>query len=194
MEKATEIRVPRDVNVLSEKGGQEPRLTPDELARVDEVYKWARKHESCLTYAVLGLVPRLMEMVYALAGHVAVELRKELVKVPLNPSPLAKDKSKRVDKGKGILIEPEKPKKAVYPIRIGGDFKIQELRPLTPPVLPIASPAKKSPLVEKKNIEDHPKVVRVLKLVDEEESEVEKPNEATPKRTLTLRFLLWNWT
>jgi hypothetical protein len=162
-----------------------------------------------LTNAVLGSVLRLMEMFYALVGHVAVELRKELVKVPLDPSPpaantrgatprrdqtlAAKDKSKRVDKGKGILIELEKPKKAVYPIRTGGDFKIQKPRPLTPPVLPIASPAKKSPLVEKKNTEDHPKVVRALKLADEEESEVEKPNEATPERTPTLRFLLWNW-
>jgi hypothetical protein len=36
-EQATEIRVSREVNMLFEKGGQEPHLTPDELARVDEV-------------------------------------------------------------------------------------------------------------------------------------------------------------
>jgi hypothetical protein len=81
------------------------------------------------------------------------------------------------------MVEPEKPKKAVYPIQIGGVFKIRESRPPTPPILPIASPAKKSPLVEKKNIEAHPKVVRALKLADEEDSEVKKPVEATPKQT-----------
>jgi hypothetical protein len=36
-EQATEIRVSWEVNMLSEKGGQEPHLTPNELARVDEV-------------------------------------------------------------------------------------------------------------------------------------------------------------
>jgi hypothetical protein len=88
-EKATDIRVPREVNMLSEKGSREPRLTPDELIRVSEVQKWARKHESCLTFEMLGSVPRLMEMVYAPAGHVAVELVKELIRVPLDPSPPA---------------------------------------------------------------------------------------------------------
>jgi hypothetical protein len=86
---ATKIRVPREVNMLSEKGGQEPRLTLDELARVDEVQRWAQRHESCLTYTVLGSVSRLMEMVYEPTGHVAVELRKELLRVPLHPIPLA---------------------------------------------------------------------------------------------------------
>jgi hypothetical protein len=88
-EKATDIRVPREVNMLSEKGGREPRLTPDELIRVSEVQKWARKHKSCLTFEMLGLVPRLMDMVYTPAGHVAVELVKELIRVPLDLSPPA---------------------------------------------------------------------------------------------------------
>jgi hypothetical protein len=78
MEQATEIRVPQEVNSLSEKGGQEPCLTPNELARVNEVYQWVRKHELCLNYAILGSVPRLMELVYEPVGHVVVALRKEL--------------------------------------------------------------------------------------------------------------------
>jgi hypothetical protein len=143
---ATEIRVPREVNMLFEKGGQEPHLTPNELAQANEVHQWSRKHESCLNFAVLSLVPRLMELVYVPAGHVAVELRKELLRVPVNLSPPTantwgatprkdqaqtadKGESKKVDKGKGILIEPEK---VVYPIQTGGDFKICEPKAPTP--------------------------------------------------------------
>jgi hypothetical protein len=142
------------VNTLFEQGGQEPHLTPDELAWVDEVHRWARRHESCLNYAVLGSILRLMEMVYVPTGHVAIELRKELLGVPFNLSPPAvntrgaslrkvsaqdadKGKAKKVDKGNGILIEPEKPTKVVYPIQTGGDFKIREPRAPTKPVLPI---------------------------------------------------------
>jgi hypothetical protein len=91
--------------------------------------------------------------------------------------------SKKVDKGKGVLIEPEKPKKAVYPIRTGGDFKIREPRAPTPLVLPIAPPSKKSPVVEKKKVEVPPKVVRALRLANEEESDAERPVKATPEQT-----------
>jgi hypothetical protein len=86
-ERASEIRVAREVNVLSEKGSQVPQLTPNELARVNEVLQWARKHESCLSFTVLGTVPRLMEMVYAPADHMAVTLRDELLRRLANPSP-----------------------------------------------------------------------------------------------------------
>jgi hypothetical protein len=197
-EKAMDSRVPREVNVLSERGGREPRLTPKELARVGEVQKWARKHESSLTFEVLGSVLRLMEMVYAPAGHVAVELTRELVRVPLDPSPLAAntrgatprkdkaptagDKSTKVDKGKGKMVEPKKPKKTTYLIQTGGDFKIREPRHPSPPVFLIALPIKKSPLTEETKTEAHPKVVRALKLADEE-SETEKPVEAAPSPT-----------
>jgi hypothetical protein len=102
-----------------------------------------------LNFAVLGSVLRLMELVYVSAGHMVVELRKELLGVPVNPSPPAvntrgvtprkdqaqaadKGKSKKVDKGKGILIKPEKPKKVVYPIQTGGVFKIRDPKALTP--------------------------------------------------------------
>jgi hypothetical protein len=87
--------------------------------------QWTRKHESCLNYVVLDTVPRLMEMVYAPAGHVAVALKNEFFRGPANQSPPAvntrgatprkdpaqdadKGKAKKVDKGKGILIDPEK--------------------------------------------------------------------------------------
>jgi hypothetical protein len=120
-EQATKIRVPREVNALFENGGQEPRLTPSELARVNEVQQWAQKHESCLLFGVLGSVPRLMELVYVLASHVVVALRSEYPRVPANPGLPAvntrgatpqkdqaqavdKGKSKKVNKGKGKMI------------------------------------------------------------------------------------------
>jgi hypothetical protein len=92
------------------------------------------------------------------------------------------DKSKKVDKGKGKMVEPEKPKKTTYPVQTGGTFKIREPRPPSPPVLPIAPPIKKSPLVEGTRTEAHPRVARALKLADEE-SGVEKPIEGTPEQT-----------
>jgi hypothetical protein len=98
-------------------------------------------------------------------------------------APAVDDKSKKVDKGKGKMVEPEKPKKTTYPIQTGEDFKIREPRPPSSPVLPIAPPTKKSPLVDGTRTEAHPKVARALKLADEEESEVEKPIEGTPEQT-----------
>jgi hypothetical protein len=48
----------------------------------------------------------------------------------------------------------------------------------------VVPPAKKSPVVERKKVEVPPKVVRALKLVDEEdESEAEKPTKAAPEPT-----------
>jgi hypothetical protein len=149
-----------------------------------------------------------MELVYKPAGHVAVILRKEVLRISVNPSPLAtntrgattrKDQaqaadngeSKKVDKGKGILIELKKPKKVVYPVQIGGVFKIHEWRAPTTPASPVVPPVKKSPLVEKKKVEVPSKVVRALKLIDEEdESEAEKPVKAIPESTPWSRSLL----
>jgi hypothetical protein len=135
------------------------------------------------------------EMVYAPAGHVVVELIKELIRVPLDPSPpvvntrgatpqkdkalTASDKSTKVDKGKGKMVEPEKPKKTTFPVQTGENFKIREPRLPSPLVLPIAPPIKKSPLVEGRRTEVHPKVVRALRLAEEEELKVEKPIKAT---------------
>jgi hypothetical protein len=87
-----------------------------------------------------------------------------------------------VDKGKGKVVEPEKPKKATYPIQTGGNFKIREPRCPSPPVFPIVLPPKKSPLNVGTKTEAHPKVVRALRLADEE-SETEKPVEAPPSST-----------
>jgi hypothetical protein len=131
------------------------------------------------------------------AGHVAVEVTRELVRVPLDPSPpaantrgatprkgkapVAGDRSTKVDKGKGKMVEPEKPKKTTYPIQTGGVFKIREPRRPSPPVFPVAPP-KKSPLTEGTKTEAHPKVVRALKLADEE-LETEERVEAAPSLT-----------
>jgi hypothetical protein len=151
--------------VLSERGGREPRLTPKEVARVDEVLKWARRHESSLTFEVLGSVRRLMELVYAPAGHVSVELTRELVRVPIDPSPpaantrgatprkgkapAAGDRPTRVDKGKGKgkMVEPEKAKKATFPhSNWCGLSRLGNRGSPSPSVLPIASPVKNESL------------------------------------------------
>jgi hypothetical protein len=82
---------------------------------------------------MLGSVSRLMELIYTLAGYVAVVSRNEVLGIPANLGPPAvntrgatprkdqaqaadKGKSKKVEKGKGKMIKPEKPKKVVYPI------------------------------------------------------------------------------
>jgi hypothetical protein len=44
-------------------------------------------------------------------------------------------------------------------------------------------------VVERKKVEVPPKVVRALKLADEEESDAEKPVEATPEQTPLSRSL-----
>jgi hypothetical protein len=89
------------------------------------------------------------------------------------------DKPKIVDKGKAKVVDTGKPKKVTYPIRTGGAFKIREIKVPTPPTLPIAPPVRKSPVVEKK-VEKPSKVVRALKLLDEEE----EPEAGGPVETL----------
>jgi hypothetical protein len=199
-EKAIEIRVPREVNALSEKGGQEPHLTQSELARVNEVQQWAQKHESCLLYGVLGSILRLIEFVYEPVGHVAVVVRNELFGILANMGPPTantrgvtprkdqaqaanKGKSKKIDKGKGKMTEPKKPKNAVYPIQTGGAFT-HEWKALTPLASPMVPPKKKSPTMEKKKVEVPHRVARALKRPDkEDELEVERPVKAVPKLT-----------
>jgi hypothetical protein len=82
-------QVPRETNMLSERGNKQPTLTKGELARVIDVLKWGRLHEVCTYYGVLVSVPRLMEFVYAPAAHVSVKLTEEVTRVPVNPSPPA---------------------------------------------------------------------------------------------------------
>ena len=133
-----------------------------------------------MLFEVLCTVPRLMEIVYAPAAHVAVKLTKEVARVRLNPGPIAantrsatprkeqaqavsKGKSKQMDKGK--MIEPEKPKKVVpFPLQTGRVFKIhnKDPAPLAPTIL---QPEKK----EERPIEVPSRVAKVLKLVDDEE-------------------------
>jgi hypothetical protein len=107
--------------VLSQRGHQEPVLTSGELAQFDKVLKWVQRHDVCTFYGILAFVPRLMEFVYAPAAHMAIRLREEFLRVPINLGPPAantrgstprkdqaqavdKGKSKKVDKGKGKMI------------------------------------------------------------------------------------------
>ena len=62
-----------------------------------------------------------------------------------------KGKLKKVDKGKGKMIEPEKPKKPV--LRTGGAFKIYEPQAPVPFELPVIQLPKKSPILKKKYVE-----------------------------------------
>jgi hypothetical protein len=64
----------------------------------------------------------------------------------------------------------------------GGAFKIYERKAPIPPPSPAVPLAKKSPTMErKKKVEVPPRVVRALKLVDEEESGAEMLVEAAVK-------------
>ena len=103
-----------------------------------------------MLYDVLCTVPRLMEFVYAPAGHVSVKLTKEVARVRFNlglpatntqsatpqkdqANAVDNGKSKKVDKGKGKMVEPEKPKKAAqFPMQTGEVFKIYD-KESTPP-------------------------------------------------------------
>jgi hypothetical protein len=55
---------------------------------VNEVQRWAQKHDHCMLYGVLAMVPRLMEFVYGQAGHVAVRLIEEFLGDLVNLGPL----------------------------------------------------------------------------------------------------------
>jgi hypothetical protein len=91
-------------------------------------------------------------------------------------------KAKVIDKGKAKVVNTRKPANAVYPIMTGGAFKIREPKVPTPPSLPINPPVKKDLLVEKP--EKPPKVVRALKLLDEEKSpEAGGPTKDLPGST-----------
>ena len=115
-----------------------------------------------MLYDVLCTILRLMEFVYVPAAHVSVKLIEEVARVPINPGLPATntrsatprkeqaqvaDKSKlKMDKGKGKVIEPEKPKKATpFPLQTCGAFKIYEKDPvpLAPPVIQLVKREKK---------------------------------------------------
>jgi hypothetical protein len=83
----TRTRVPCETNALSTKGQQEPNLTRVEMARVNDVLRWAQKHDLCMFYSVLASVSRLMEFIYVPTAHVAVRLREETLRIPVNPGP-----------------------------------------------------------------------------------------------------------
>jgi hypothetical protein len=165
----------------------EPVLTPEMIHMVNEVVKWGREHPKMMLVGTLVMVPKLSEFVYDIESFCppprpigdplrvrphpsgpAANTRASTPKKDKNKVLVAtRTKPKIVDKGKAKVIDIGKPEKVSYPIRIGGQFKIREPKPLTPPRLPIAAPLKK-PQVE--NAKKPPKVVRVLKLQDEEET------------------------
>ena len=92
-------------------------------------------------------MPRLIVFIYKPATHTAIKITEEVARVRFNPGPPAantrgvnprknqaqvagKGKSNQLDKGKGKMIEPEKPKKAVpFPLQTGGVFKIHDRDP-----------------------------------------------------------------
>jgi hypothetical protein len=86
-EKAESPRVPREMNILSKKGHKAPRLTPNEIAWVNDVLDWVKKHDSSMLFEVLCTVPRLMEFVYKPAVHAAVKITEDIVRVRFNPGP-----------------------------------------------------------------------------------------------------------
>jgi hypothetical protein len=123
-------------------------------------------------YGVLASILRLMEFVYLPAAHILVKLTKEVTKVPINQGdPSAantrgatprkdqvqvadKGKSKKMDKGKGNMIELEKPRKAApLPLQTGEAFKIDEPKAPIPPESSTTPLAKKSSALMKKPVE-----------------------------------------
>ena len=171
--------------MLPKKEHHAPRLTPNEISQVNDVLDWVRKHDSTMLFEVLCTVPRLIEFVYKPTTEVA--------RVRFNPGPpvantqgatpqkdqaqaAGKGKSSQMDKGKDKMIEPEKPKKvAPLPLQISGVFKIHDKDPApTAPIVP-------QPIQGVKNlIEAPPRVVKVLKLGDDEDDvEARQPVEAT---------------
>jgi hypothetical protein len=70
-----------------------------------------------------------------------------------------------------------------FPLQTSGAFKILERKASTPPTSLVAPPAKKSSVLKKKSVKTHPRVVRALKLVDEEDVEAKQPVEASPRTT-----------
>ena len=188
--KAQGPRVPRETNLLSEKGHHAPRLTSDEISQVNDVLDWARKHDSSMLFEVLCTVPKLVEFIYKPAGHATVKITEEVARVRFNYSPPAantqgvtprkdqtqaagKGKSSQLDKGKGKMIESEKPRKAApFPLQTGGAFKIRDREPALP------APKAPQPVLGVKSPTEAPRVARVLRLVDDEEDvEAEHPAE-----------------
>jgi hypothetical protein len=110
----------------------------------------------------------------------AANTRASTPKKDKDEAPVAtRIKPKVVDKGKAKEIDTGKPEKVSYPIQTGGQFKIWEPKTPTPPRLPIAAPPKKPQV---KSAEKPPKVARVLKLQDEEETlEAGGPVEVRPE-------------
>jgi hypothetical protein len=185
--------VPRDINDPPTEAYEEPVLTPEMVRRINQVIKWGREHPKMTFVGRLITATKLSEFVYDVDSYrrpsrpVGDPIRARLdPEGRLDPSgPAANTRAStprkgkgeapsiaqpkpKVDKGKAKVVDTGKPTKVVYPIMTGGDFKIREPKVPTPPSLPINPPAKKGLLVDKP--EKSPRVVRALRLLDEEES------------------------
>ena len=190
-------RVPREMNMLSDQALKEPILTVKETKRVNNVIQWSRTHKSFMFSDWLASVLRLSEFVCDVEAFIVPRRPAGVTaRLSIDQSPLAantqgatprkdqahmvnNNKSKKVDKGKRKMIEPEKPKKLA--LQVGKAFKIYEPRAPVPPKPPVTQPAKKSPIPKKKPVETSPRVARILKLVDEDEDfKVQQPLETIP--------------
>jgi hypothetical protein len=158
------------------------------IHRVNKVIKWGREHPKMMFVGSLITAPKLSEFIYDVESfQPPVRPVGDPLGAHLDPSgPVANTrastpqkgkgeallaaqvKPKVVDKGKAKVVDTGKHAKVVYPIMTGEDFKIREPKVPTPPSLPVNPSAKKGLLEEKP--EKPPKVARVLKLLDEEES------------------------
>ena len=184
-------RVPCETNTVADLVLKEPILTAKEQIRVNDITTWSGTHEKFMYSDWLASISRLSELVYDVDASSVPRPVTGITRLPVDQSPLAvntrgatpyeeqaqaadKSKLKKVDKGKGKMIEPEKPKKAVpFPLQTGGVFKIHDKEP-APSVPAVTHPVKK----EKKPIEAPPRVAKVLKLVDEKDDlEAGKPAE-----------------
>ena len=102
------------------KGHKAPCLTPNEIARVNDMLDWVKKHGDCMPFEVLCSVPRLIEFVYKPAAHAAVKITEDFVRVRFNHGSHAentrgatprkdqaqaagKGKPSQMDKGKGKM-------------------------------------------------------------------------------------------
>ena len=184
-------RVPRKTNTIADLALKKPILIAEEQSQVNDVTMWSRTHEKLMYLDWRALILRLSEFVYDVDASSVPRPVAGTTRLLVDQSPPAvntrgatprkeqaqatdKGKLKKVDMGKGKMIEPEKPKELA--LRTGGAFKIYEPQAHVPSKPPLIQSPKKSPIPKKKMVEAPSRVARLLKLVDEEEdSEVPQP-------------------
>ena len=151
-ERAMGPRVPREMNTVADLALKEPILTAEKQSQVNDVTMWSRTHEKLMYSDWLALILRLSEFMYDVDAFSVLRPVAGTTRLPVDQSlPAAntqgttprkeqaqavdKGKLKKVDKGKGEMIKPEKPKKLA--LRTGGAFKTYEPQAPVPPKLPV---------------------------------------------------------